>query len=90
MFGWLKKSPKKAPELEWEEYRGFRIAATPISEGGQYRVSGKIEKGEGEGLQSHNFVRADLIANADEAKSFSVMKAKLMVDQLGDRLFQES
>jgi hypothetical protein len=90
MFGWFKKSgAKKSVEPDWIEYKGFRIAATPKSEGGQHRVGGRIEKGEAESLKSHSFVRADLIPSLNEANDISLMKARLMVDQLGDRLFSE-
>ncbi|TCS43988.1 HlyU family transcriptional regulator [Reinekea marinisedimentorum] len=88
MFGWFKKASAKPEKKDWEDYQGFRVCATPIAEGGQYRVSGIIEKGEGEDKQQHTFVRADLIAGKDEAKQFTVMKAKLMIDQLGDRVFK--
>lgn len=87
MFGWFKKKAKAEKPLEWEEYKGFRIAAKPAPEGGQYRVAGVIEKGEGEELKQKSFTRADLIPSLDEAKTFSIMKAKLMIDQLGDRVF---
>jgi hypothetical protein len=88
MFGWFKKGKvTKEVKIEWEEYKGFRVAATPAPEGGQFRVCGKIEKGEGDALQSHTFFRADLIPTKEEAETFSLMKAKLMVDQLGDRVF---
>lgn len=88
MFGWFKKDKTpKAKSLEWIEYKGFQIAAAPVSEGGQYRVGGKITKGEGESLKERSFLRADLIPSQDEAKEFSITKAKLMVDQLGDRVF---
>jgi len=90
MFGWFKnKTEKKLVSLDWEDYKGFRIAPAPISESGQYRVGGKIEKGEGEALKSYSFIRADLIPQKEEADSISLMKAKLMVDQLGDSLFNE-
>ena len=89
MFGWFKKAtgPKKT-KLDWVEYNGFRIAATPISEGSQFRVSGCIEKGEGDDIQSHTFVRSDIIASRQEAEQFSVMKGKLMIDQLGESVFK--
>jgi hypothetical protein len=89
MFGWFKKAtaPKKV-KLEWVEYNGFRVAATPISEGSQFRVSGCIEKGEGDSVQSHTFVRSDLIPSRQEAEQFSLMKGKLMIDQLGDSVFK--
>lgn len=90
MFGWFKKNKsERTVTLEWEEYKGFRVAASPVPENGQYRISGQIEKGEGESIQSHTFYRADLIPSEDEAKHFSLMKAKLMVDQLGDRIFTD-
>ncbi len=89
MFGWLKKKiePKEV-EINWVEYKGFRVASTPIAEGGQYRVSGVIEKGE-EPVRRHSFVRADLIPGEAEANDISMMKAKLMVDQLGDGVFDD-
>jgi hypothetical protein len=88
MFGWFKKatSPKEV-KLDWVEYNGFRIAASPISEGSQYRVSGCIERGEGEQVKRHTFVRSDLIPSREEAEQFSIMKGKLMVDQLGESVF---
>lgn len=88
MFGWFKKSAPKQATLEWTEYKGFRLAAEPVAESGQYRVGGRIEKGEGDSVQSHTFVRADLIPTLDEAKTFSLKKAQMMVDQLGDRVFE--
>jgi hypothetical protein len=92
MFGWFKKkdSPKKEPALEWVEYKGFRLAASPMPENGQFRVAGRIEKGEGESLQQHQFVRADLIPSEKEAHEFSLNKGRMMIDQLGDRLFDNA
>lgn len=88
MFGWLKKkSSAQAAAIEWTEYNGFRLAATPIPEGGQFRISGRIEQGEGETLKTHTFIRADLIPTEKEARELSMKKAQLMVDQLGDRVF---
>lgn len=88
MFGWFKGSKSKPKKLDWEDYSGFRICATPIPAGGQYRVSGIIEKGEGDAKKQHTFVRADLIDSLSEAQSFSLMKARLMIDQQGERVFK--
>jgi hypothetical protein len=92
MFGWFKKNKTAAvSKIDWEEYKGFRIAATPINEGGQYRVSGIIEQEEdGAETKKHTFVRADLIPTQDEAIRITLMKARLMVDQLGIRVFESS
>lgn len=66
-----------------EDYKGFRITPTPIREGGQYRVSARIEK---DG-QTHDLVRADTMASLDDATAISLTKARQMIDEQGDRLF---
>jgi hypothetical protein len=89
MFGWFKKKDARpaVKTLEWIEYNGFRIAATPIPENGQYRLAGEIQKGEADNLRKHQFVRADMLPTVDEANDFSIAKAKMMIDQLGDKVF---
>lgn len=92
MFGWFKKGKSgtaPAQKLTFEEYKGYRLAATPINEGGQFRVSGVIEQPvEGGEPKQHRFVRADLIPNEEEAIRITQLKARMMVDQLGERLFE--
>lgn len=93
MFGWLKKAmaggPANSREVKGEtiEYKGYQVTPTPIPEGGQYRVSGIIVK-PGEPEQRHTFIRSDLVAGEDEACNFTLVKARLMIDQLGDRIFE--
>lgn len=69
------------------QHNGFSIIPAPISEGGQYRVAATITKGEGELLKTHKFIRSDVIANRDECITFTIMKAKLTIDQSGERIF---
>lgn len=92
MLNWLKKAFAGNADTTGEpikgeavEYKSYQITPTPIAEGGQYRVSGLIEKGE----QQHHFIRSDLVAGKEEACNFSVVKAKLIIDQLGDRIFDQ-
>lgn len=88
MFGWLKRERAATPpKIDWVEYRGYQIAATPEKDGAQYRVAGIIKR-PGEDEQLHNFKRADLIPSEDEAREFTLMKARLMIDQMGERLFE--
>ena len=87
MFGWFKKQAPKAKALAWQEYKGFQIAAEPKPDAGQFRVAGRIAKGEGEERKETLFTRADLIPSEEMAAEFSVTKAKLMIDQLGDGVF---
>lgn len=72
------------------EYKGYRIRATPYrSSNGQYQTSGIIEKDAPEGARSHRFIRADTYASLDDAIAFSVSKAKQVIDQQGDRIFDD-
>jgi len=69
------------------EHNGFSIVPAPMSEGGQYRVAATISKGEGDDCQTHTFIRSDLVGSRDECITVTVRKAKMTIDQLGDRIF---
>jgi hypothetical protein len=66
-----------------EEYKGFRISAQPIREGGQYRISAKVEK---DG-QVHQLIRADTVTSIDDATAISLAKARQVIDEQGEKLF---
>lgn len=71
-----------------EDYKGYRITPTPISEGAQYRLSATIEK-EIDGItQSHALVRADTVAGLEAAQTASLEKAQQVIDALGDSIFK--
>lgn len=75
--------PAKEPEL----YKEFRIFPEPQSGSGGYRLAARIEKEvEGE-TKTHQMIRADQIQDAEEAKAFSIRKAKQLIDEQGERLF---
>lgn len=78
---------KSAPAHATEDYNGFRITPRPIAEGGSYRISAKIEKEVGGELKVHEMIRADTTTSEDEAVASSVRKAKVFIDQMGDKLF---
>lgn len=69
-----------------EDYNGFRITPTPIREGGQFRVSARIEK---DG-RHHDLIRADTMGSQEEAIAASIRKARQIIDEQGDRLFGSS
>jgi hypothetical protein len=69
------------------EYNGFSIIPTPIREGGQFRISAIITKGEGESLQTHTFIRSDTVASQEECIQLTIRKAKMTIDQSEDRIF---
>lgn len=73
--------------LASESYQGFEIRAAPVQEAGGWRVAGVITKaGNGEDRE-HEFVRADTCADADSAAAMTVRKAKQLIDEQGERLF---
>jgi len=69
------------------EYNGFRIYPDPQKDGGQYRITARIELDvEGE-TKTHTLIRADTIAGLDEATKLTIAKAKQVIDEQGARLF---
>ncbi len=85
LFG--SSAPSDPAPAQGEEYKGFRIAPAPIAEGGQFRVSARIEKAIDGTTRSHTLIRADTSSSRDEAAAISLGKAKQMIDEQGDRLF---
>ena len=69
------------------DHNGFRIAATPYAEGGQYQVCGVISKEVGGEMKEHKFIRADRFATMDEAAEFTIIKGRQIVDMQGERVF---
>jgi hypothetical protein len=77
----------KAVAARTEDYKGFTIAAAPYPEGGQYQLAGTITKDVGGTLKEHKFVRADRFSSAEDAIEFTLVKARQIIDQQGDKLF---
>ena len=72
-----------APEPTPEDYNGFAITPTPQKEGPRWRIGARIEK---DG-KVHNLIRADVLEDKAAADEASVRKARQMIDEQGDRLF---
>lgn len=77
-------APEPAPQAE---HAGFIIKATPYQEGGEWQMCGVIEKEIGGEMKSHRFVRADRFAAKDIAIEMTFSKARLIIDQQGERMF---
>jgi hypothetical protein len=76
------------PAAPTAEYKGYRIVAAPAKEGSQFRIAGTIEKDTPDGVKRHQFIRADIYANWDDAVAVTTSKAKQIIDQLDDRMFK--
>ncbi len=70
------------------EYKGYTII--PILDGanGQYYTRGIIRKSIDGVLQESEFIRADQHPLAEQAQQHSYQKAKQIIDERGDRLFE--
>jgi len=85
LFGGSSAATPKAPEPEM--YNGFAIFPDPLAEGKGYRLGARIEKEIGGELKIHKLIRADTFSASDAAAEAAIQKAKLAIDQMGDRIF---
>ena len=76
-----------APAPEPETHKGFDIFAEPEQGQGGFRIAGRIEKEIGGEVKSHRFLRADTMPSQEECARFTVAKAKQLIDEQGERLF---
>jgi hypothetical protein len=86
LLGKLAPAPaEKVPEPV--EYNGFTIRPAPFKSEGQFQTAGTIER-EVDGVRKeHRFVRADGFASFEDAVTFTIAKARQMIDLQGDRMF---
>lgn len=69
-----------------ETYEGLELLAMPVPEGGVWRVAGRVQRVGGDDGPGHDFVRADTVSSHEEAVRMSLLKARQLVDERGDRL----
>ncbi|OIN10419.1 HlyU family transcriptional regulator [Oceanisphaera psychrotolerans] len=92
MFDWLKKwctkdSHATSPHFEPASYQGFDIHPEPMAEGGQYRLHGRITRLKDGELQEYRLIRSDLLPSAEQAAELMIAKAKRVIDENGERIF---
>jgi hypothetical protein len=87
LFGRGAPSERAAETAEPVEYKGYVIRAAPYKNNGQYQTAGTIER-EIDGVRKeHRFIRADAYASYDDALTFTVNKARQIIDLQGDKIF---
>ena len=69
------------------EYQGYIIRPAPRQDGGRWLTAGIVSKTFDDGDKEHRFTRAETHGGHEEASSFSIIKGKQIVDDLGDRMF---
>lgn len=85
LFGGGGESPAK--EVPPTEYNGYDITPAPQPEGGKWRIGAHIRKEIGGEAKSHHLIRADTLDSEDAAIEASLGKARQMIDEQGDRIF---
>ena len=70
------------------EYNGFTIRPAPEKTAGGWNTGGLITKSVGDEVKEQTFVRVDTHSDRDAAISFSITKAKQIIDEQGERLFE--
>ena len=87
LFGRAAAPAKAADPVE---YKGFIIRAAPYKNNGNYQTAGTIEREIGGVRKEHRFIRADAYAAYDDAVSFTVNKARQIIDLQGDKIFEQT
>ena len=70
-----------------ETYRGFTITPAPRKDGSGYRISARIEKAIGGETKTHTLIRADTVNDVETAMTASLGKAKMLIDEQGEAIF---
>ena len=84
LFGSAGDSQKPSEPVE---YNGYTIRAAPFKNDGHFQTAGIIEKDVGGVRKEHRFIRADTHISFEDAVAFSLSKARQLVDQQGERMF---
>jgi hypothetical protein len=90
LFGRGASGPALQPSGETVDYKGYRIRAAPFQAEGQFQTAGSIEKDFADGRKEHRFIRAEKHTSMELAVDFSVLKARQIIDERGDRIFDQA
>ena len=71
------------PGAQPQTHQGFTITPNPAKEGGGWRIGATIEK---DG-KTHTLIRADVIADRDQAIAASLGKARQLIARQREGLF---
>ncbi len=71
------------------DYKGYTIRPASRRQGSQWLTVGVISKTVDEDVKEHHFIRADTYGTKQDADACSVLKAKQIIDEQGDKMFQK-
>lgn len=70
------------------EHEGYSIVPAPFKDGGQYRTAGIIRREIDGTVREARFIRADNSADRQAALDHSVQKARQIIAEQGERMFE--
>lgn len=68
-------------------YKGYLIRAAPRVRGSEWTTEGMITKQFAGSAKEHYLIRVDIHGDKDEAITFCIARAKQIIDEQGDRMF---
>ena len=72
------------------EYKGYSIQPAPKQESGQWRTAGVISRSfDNDEIKEHHFIRAAIHGNLADVDDFSIIKGRQIIDDFGDRMFED-
>ena len=75
------------PRHASESYKDFTITPDPAREGPTFRIRAHIAKDIGGQTKTHTLIRADTLNDEEAAVAASLVKARQLIDEQGERLF---
>lgn len=87
LFGGGAPDSTQAKVAAESTHKGCTIKAMPQPEGGQFRLQGVIEKDMDGTTKTHKLIRADLFSSVEDATDATIRKARQLIDEQGDRIF---
>jgi hypothetical protein len=87
LFGGGSPAPAAPKQSAPESYKDFTIRAAPVQNGAQFQAAGIIEKEVDGTRKEHHFIRADFFTSHEDAQTFSLGKARQIIDLQGERVF---
>lgn len=92
MLGKLFKSFFSKPEVQVDlvEYQGYSITPILDNSGGRYYTQAKISKEIDGEIKEVTFIRADAHSSPEQAEEHSIIKAKQIIGEQGDKIFNKT
>lgn len=87
LFGGGEAAPKGPEVGAAETYKGFTIRPKLMPVGSEYQLAGQIEKDVDGEKKVYDFVRADRFSSRDDVQSAALAKARQIIDEQGNFLF---